>query len=86
MIPPPFGSARETLAKAHSPEPERPVPLENPILRESRPSCVSDGMQQAYDRKSTVGKLARALDEAPVRGWSVVSMKGDWKKIFPAPD
>ena len=43
-------------------------------------------MQQAYDRKSTVGKLARARDEAPARGWSVVSMKGDWKKIFPAPD
>jgi hypothetical protein len=37
MIPPPFGSARETLAKAHSPEPELPVPPENPILRESRP-------------------------------------------------
>jgi hypothetical protein len=43
-------------------------------------------MQQAYDRKSTVGKLARALDEAPARGWSVMSTKGDWKKIFPAPD
>ena len=56
-----------------------------------RCSCSGRGaecpeMQQAYDRKSTVGKLARALDEAPARGWSVVSMKGDWKKIFPAPD
>lgn len=38
----------------------------------------------AYDRASPVGRLARALDEAPKRGWSVVSMKNDWKTIFPA--
>jgi len=36
----------------------------------------------AYDRKSSIGKLDRGLDEAPKRGWVVVSMKDDWKRIF----
>lgn len=36
----------------------------------------------AYDRASPVGKLDRALDEAPKRGWTVVSMKNDWKTVF----
>ena len=37
----------------------------------------------AYDRESIVGRLARALDEAPERGWTVVDMKQDWNTIFP---
>ena len=37
----------------------------------------------AYDRKSSVGKLDKALDVAQVEGWTVVDMKNDWKKIFP---
>jgi hypothetical protein len=37
----------------------------------------------AYDRESHVGKLARGLDEGPQRGWTIVSMKDDWKTIFP---
>jgi hypothetical protein len=37
----------------------------------------------AYDRKSTVGRLDKALDEAPSRGWTVVDMKSDWKIIYP---
>jgi phosphoglycolate phosphatase-like HAD superfamily hydrolase len=37
----------------------------------------------AYDRESQVGKLARGLDEAPGRGWIVVSMKDDWSRIYP---
>jgi hypothetical protein len=39
--------------------------------------------EYAYDRKSSVGRLDKALDEANARGWTVVSMKTDWKKIFP---
>ncbi|QDU29361.1 haloacid dehalogenase-like hydrolase [Anatilimnocola aggregata] len=39
--------------------------------------------EYAYDRDSHVGRLARALDEAPDRGWSVVDMRRDWKTIFP---
>jgi hypothetical protein len=37
----------------------------------------------AYDRKSHVGQLDKALDEALAKGWTVVSMKDDWKTIFP---
>jgi hypothetical protein len=29
------------------------------------------------------GKFDRGLDEASERGWVVVSMKRDWKFIFP---
>lgn len=39
--------------------------------------------EAAYDRDSPFGRLARALDEAPKRGWSVVSVKNDWKMVFP---
>ncbi|SFU22424.1 Phosphoserine phosphatase [Mesorhizobium sp. YR577] len=38
----------------------------------------------AYDRQSHIGKLDKALDEAPKRGWLVVDMKTDWKVIYPA--
>jgi haloacid dehalogenase-like hydrolase len=37
----------------------------------------------AYDRESSFGKLARGLDEAGKRGWVVVSMKDDWRAVFP---
>ena len=37
----------------------------------------------AYDRKSPIGDLDKALDEATARKWSVVDMKQDWKVIFP---
>jgi len=40
----------------------------------------------AYDRDSHVGRLDVALTEAPERGWTVISMKDDWSKIFPSPD
>lgn len=38
--------------------------------------------EYAYDRTSQVGHLDKALDEAPVRGWKVVSMKDDFKVVF----
>jgi phosphoserine phosphatase len=45
----------------------------------------TDGEREyKYDYPSEVGQLKRALDEAPRRGWTVVSMKDDWKTIFPA--
>jgi len=43
-----------------------------------------EAREAAYDRKSAIGRLDRALDEAGPRGWTVVSMKNDWKAIFPA--
>lgn len=36
----------------------------------------------AYDRKSHIGTLDKALDEAKAKGWTVVDMKNDWKRIF----
>jgi hypothetical protein len=36
----------------------------------------------AYDRTSSVGRLDKALDEAKARGWMVVDMQKDWKRVF----
>jgi phosphoglycolate phosphatase-like HAD superfamily hydrolase len=36
----------------------------------------------AYDRASSVGRLDKALDEASAKGWTVVDMKRDWKRVF----
>src|SRR5271169_5013106 len=37
----------------------------------------------AYDRAPSMGQLDRALDEAIAKGWTVVDMKNDWRRIFP---
>ncbi len=37
----------------------------------------------AYDRDSHIGQLAMGLDSAQVKGWLLVSMKNDWKEIYP---
>jgi phosphoglycolate phosphatase-like HAD superfamily hydrolase len=37
----------------------------------------------AYDRDSSIGRLNRGLDEADERGWTIVSMKDEWKRIYP---
>jgi phosphoserine phosphatase len=37
----------------------------------------------AYDRGSHIGGLDKGLDEALERGWTVVSMKDEWAKIYP---
>lgn len=43
-----------------------------------------DGEREfAYDRKSHIGKLEKGLDEGPKRGWTIVSTKKDWEKIYP---
>ena len=38
-----------------------------------------------YDRASPIGRLDKALDEGTARGWTIVSMKDDWKTVYPAP-
>ncbi|HET8945751.1 MAG TPA: HAD family hydrolase [Candidatus Polarisedimenticolia bacterium] len=44
----------------------------------------TDGAREtAYDRQSSVGRLDKAWDEASARGWTVVDMKSEWKRIFP---
>ena len=37
----------------------------------------------AYDRQSKLARLDKAWDEANTDGWTVVSMKDDWKTIYP---
>jgi hypothetical protein len=37
----------------------------------------------AYDRASRIGRLDAGLDEAAARGWTVVSMKEDWRVVHP---
>ncbi len=39
--------------------------------------------EYAYDRKSHVGTLNKALDQAGANGWIIVSMMTDWKTVFP---
>jgi len=43
---------------------------------------TDDVREWAYDRQSHVGRLDKALDEAKGRGWTIVDMKADWKRIF----
>jgi hypothetical protein len=37
----------------------------------------------AYDRDWGIAKLDKALDEANAKGWTVIDMKTDWRRIFP---
>ena len=43
-----------------------------------------DAREYAYDRKDHLAKLDQGLDEAAAKGWTVVSMKNDWKTVHPA--
>jgi haloacid dehalogenase-like hydrolase len=36
----------------------------------------------AYDRNSRIGRLDKGLEDARARGWTVVSMKDDWNRVF----
>jgi phosphoglycolate phosphatase-like HAD superfamily hydrolase len=58
-------------------------------------TCLADGprfclyvhhtdaaREWAYDRESHIGRLDKGLDEAKAHGWTIVSMKNDWKKVF----
>ena len=38
----------------------------------------------AYDRKSPIGHLDKALDAAAAEDWTVVDMKQDWKTVYPS--
>jgi phosphoglycolate phosphatase-like HAD superfamily hydrolase len=37
----------------------------------------------AYDRQSQIGRLDKALDEAKTRGWTIVDMAAEWRRIYP---
>ena len=43
----------------------------------------TDGAREfAYDRDSHVGQLSRGLDEGPGRGWLIVDMAEDWRRVW----
>jgi hypothetical protein len=44
---------------------------------------TDSGREWAYDRGSKIGALDKGLDEATARGWTIVSMKDDWNRIYP---
>jgi phosphoserine phosphatase len=55
-----------------------------PVARLAMIVHHDDGDREyAYDRKSGVGRLDRALDQAGKRGWTVISMKNDWRQVYP---
>jgi hypothetical protein len=37
----------------------------------------------SYDRGSPIGKLEKGLDDANAKGWLLVDMAKDWRKIYP---
>ncbi|WP_040439613.1 HAD family hydrolase [Roseibium aggregatum] len=39
--------------------------------------------EYAYDRDTHFGTLNKGLDDASKEGWHIISMKDDWKQIFP---
>jgi phosphoserine phosphatase len=39
--------------------------------------------EYAYNRDSHIGTLKRGLDDAGKQGWKIISMKNDWRRIFP---
>ena len=39
--------------------------------------------EYAYDRASAIGRLDAALDAAGPAGWTVVSIRDDWRTVFP---
>jgi hypothetical protein len=45
---------------------------------------TDDDREVAYDRKSHIGTLDKALDEAPKAGWVLIDIKRDWRRVFPA--
>jgi phosphoglycolate phosphatase-like HAD superfamily hydrolase len=38
--------------------------------------------EYAYDRPSKIGQFDKAWEDAKAKGWTVVDMKQDWKKVF----
>ena len=43
----------------------------------------TDGEREwAYDRASSIGTLDKAWDEASARGWTIVDMRRDWKRVY----
>jgi hypothetical protein len=42
--------------------------------------------EYAYDRNDKMQQFNKGWDEAVAKGWTVVSMKDDWKTVYPSPN
>ena len=72
------GSLSSEPGRPRPSEPGRPRPRLGMIVHHTDAE-----REYAYDRDSSVGRLDKALDQAPQRGWVLIDMKNDWRKIFP---
>ena len=72
------GSLSSEPGRPRPSEPGRPRPRLGMIVHHTDAE-----REYAYDRDSFVGRLDKALDQAPQRGWVLIDMKNDWRKIFP---
>jgi phosphoserine phosphatase len=43
---------------------------------------TDEAREWAYDRAPSIGQLDKGLDEASARGWTIVDMKKDWRRVF----
>jgi phosphoserine phosphatase len=44
----------------------------------------TDGVREyAYDRDSHIGRLDKAMTDAPAKGWHLIDMARDWSTIYP---
>ena len=82
----PPGCSRALRLRPRSPSPYRSSSTRRTRSRTttgtaSRPSPAD--REWAYDRQSHVGKLDKALDEGLAKGWTIVDMKKDWKRVYP---
>ncbi len=44
---------------------------------------TDDAREFAYDRTSHFGRLDKAWDEGKARGWTIVDMKSEWRRVYP---
>lgn len=77
-----FGNSDGDLAMLHYTTVGNPRPALGVIIHHTDAE-----REYAYDaRPSGTGRLVAALEEAPVRGWTVVDMRQDWVRVFPDVD
>lgn len=58
--------------------------MAGPGPRLALPVYHTDGRREwAYDRRSPVGRLDRALDQARRDGWLVLDLARDWAVVHP---
>jgi hypothetical protein len=77
-----IGAAADTVwMYCNLPDLENADPIETTLSVGGPLSLRSPHRRRAY-RLSPVGALDKGLDEAKAKGWTVASMKDDWKTVF----